>query len=163
MSSPFPGATITLPLSIPLSEGTTLSLFKYDPDTSALVNTGIVGTVDLGGATASFTGVTDFSIFAGFQDVAPPQINSISANPNVLWPANLAVFALGAVRFWQSAHRARAKHVCAIMLAHLRCPCCGYDIRGLPTAPEDGATICPECGCAWKLHESQSPGGQGDD
>ena len=33
----------------------------------------------------------------------------------------------------------------------LRCPHCGYDIRGLPTDPEDGATICPECGCAWQL------------
>jgi hypothetical protein len=68
-----------------------------------------------------------------------------------LWPTNLAVFALSAFKFWQSGRRARAKHVCEIMLRHLRCPHCGYDIRGLLTDPNDGATICPECGCAWKL------------
>jgi len=32
--------------------------------------------------------VTSLSPFAIFQDVVPPEINSISANPNVLWPAN---------------------------------------------------------------------------
>ena len=46
----------------------------------------------------------------------------------VLWPVNLAVFALGAVKFWQSGRRARAKRVCAVMLEHHRCPHCGYDI-----------------------------------
>jgi hypothetical protein len=66
----------------------------------------------------------------------------------VLWPVNLTVFAIGAVQFWRSGRRARAERVCATMLRHLRCPHCGYDIRGLPTAPEDGATVCPECGCA---------------
>ena len=38
----------------------------------------------------------------------------------VFWPTNLGVFALGAVKFWQSARRARAMHVCAIMLKHRR-------------------------------------------
>jgi transcription initiation factor TFIIIB Brf1 subunit/transcription initiation factor TFIIB len=37
------------------------------------------------------------------------------------------------------------------MLKHLRCPHCGYDLRGLAADPEDGATVCPECGCAWRL------------
>jgi hypothetical protein len=69
----------------------------------------------------------------------------------VLWPLNLAVFALGAVQFWRSGRRARAKRIHEIMLRHFRCPHCGYDIRGLPVAPEDGATVCPECGCAWQL------------
>ncbi|MCP4591996.1 MAG: hypothetical protein GY842_14775 [bacterium] len=81
----------------------------------------------------------------------------------VLWPTNLAVFALGAVKFWQSAHRVRTKHVCAIMLKHLRCPHCGYDIRGLPTDPQDGATVCPECGCAWKLGNSGAVRQRGSD
>ena len=75
----------------------------------------------------------------------------------------VALFVISAIMVWRGARRARAKLVCAIMLKHLRCPHCGYDIRGLPTAPEDGATICPECGCAWRLHNSQSPGGRGDD
>jgi hypothetical protein len=39
----------------------------------------------------------------------------------------------------------------AAMLKHFRCPHCGYDLRGLPADPVDGATVCPECGCAWRL------------
>ncbi len=72
----------------------------------------------------------------------------------VLWPVNLAVFALGAIQFWRSGRRARARNICAIMLQHLRCPHCGYDIRGLPASSDDVCTICPECGCAWKLEGS---------
>jgi|GEM_PF-823656 len=86
--------------------------------------------------------------------------SGVDAVEYVLWPTNLAVFALGAVKFWQSARRARAKHVCEIMLAHLRCPYCGYDIRGLPVDPSDGATICPECGCAWRIAATQTPHGE---
>lgn len=36
-----------------------------------------------------------------------------------------------------------------VMLKHWRCPHCGYDMHGLPVHPADGATVCPECGCAW--------------
>jgi hypothetical protein len=77
--------------------------------------------------------------------------SGVDAVERVLWPVNLAVFALGAVQFWRSGRRARAKRVCEVMLAHLRCPHCGYDIRGLPFAPEDHATVCPECGSAWRV------------
>ena len=87
--------------------------------------------------------------------------SGVDALEYVLWPTNLAVFAFGAVKFWQSARRARAGHVCAIMLKHLRCPHCGYDIRGLPTDRKDGATVCPECGCAWRLDDS--PNAKDDD
>ena len=31
------------------------------------------------------------------------------------------------------------------------CPNCGYDLRLLPVDSVDGATVCPECGRAWKL------------
>lgn len=68
----------------------------------------------------------------------------------ILWPVNLAVFALGAFKFWQSGRRARAKNVVSIMLEHRRCPHCGYDLRLLPVDTQDGTTVCPECGCAWK-------------
>jgi hypothetical protein len=37
------------------------------------------------------------------------------------------------------------------MLKHRRCPHCGYDLRLLPIDSNDGATVCPECGCAWSL------------
>ena len=75
----------------------------------------------------------------------------VDAVEYVLWPTNLAIFALGAAKFWTSARRARADRVLDVLLAHRRCPHCGYDIRGLPVHPHDGATTCPECGTAWRL------------
>ncbi len=57
---------------------------------------------------------------------------------------------------WIRLKRARFGNVAAAMLKHSRCPHCGYDLRLLPTDPEDGATVCPECGCAWRL-ESEAP------
>ncbi len=56
---------------------------------------------------------------------------------------------------------ARAKYANRIALAMLEyrcCPHCGYDIRGLPVDPADGATVCPECGCAWTLSASARSG-----
>jgi hypothetical protein len=75
----------------------------------------------------------------------------LDAVERVLWPVNLVLFAFGAVQFWRSGRRGRARLVCATMLEHLRCPHCGYDIRDLPVDPADGTTVCPECGCAWRL------------
>jgi len=74
----------------------------------------------------------------------------------VLWPANLAFFALGAIQFWRSGRRARLQQVHAIMLERRRCPHCGYDLRGLTANPGDHATICPECGSAWRLAEAEA-------
>lgn len=51
---------------------------------------------------------------------------------------------------WRIARRGRCRHICHIMLQHLRCPHCGYDLHRLPTNPKDRATVCPECGCAWQ-------------
>lgn len=34
-----------------------------------------------------------------------------------------------------------------------RCPACGQCIAELPTE-KDGCTLCPECGGAWRLHET---------
>ncbi len=52
---------------------------------------------------------------------------------------------------WYRIKRSRFGKVAAAMLKYLRCPHCGYDMRLLPTDPADGATVCPECGCAWRL------------
>lgn len=52
---------------------------------------------------------------------------------------------------WYGVKRKRFGHVTAVMLRYLRCPYCGYDLRGLPTDPVDDATVCPECGCAWRM------------
>jgi len=52
---------------------------------------------------------------------------------------------------WISLRNARHQQIGKTMLQHRRCPHCGYDLRLLPTDPADGATVCPECGCAWRL------------
>ena len=55
--------------------------------------------------------------------------------------------------FWRAACRSRFHRIRQAMLDHLRCPHCGYDLRGLPADRTDGTTTCPECGCAWGLGE----------
>ncbi len=72
----------------------------------------------------------------------------------------LAVIALASI--WYGFRLTRLRHVRDVLLRHLRCSHCGYDLQGLPTDPEDGVTVCPECGCAWKLDDSQAVGGHGD-
>ncbi len=52
---------------------------------------------------------------------------------------------------WYAIKRKRFGAIAAAMLKSLRCPHCGYDLRLLPVDPADGATVCPECGCAWRL------------
>jgi hypothetical protein len=71
-----------------------------------------------------------------------------------LWPFNLAVFLFSVVMAWRGARRVRSKRVRTVMLRYRRCPHCGYDLRGSPSDPDDGATVCPECGCAWQLDEA---------
>lgn len=59
---------------------------------------------------------------------------------------------------------ARAKYTnraASVILEYRHCPHCGYDIRGLRADPEDGATVCPECGCAWILAERARQRGRG--
>lgn len=62
----------------------------------------------------------------------------------------------GPLVFWLGARRIRLQRTRRTMLKHLRCPHCGYDLRLLPTDPVDGATVCPECGCAWRLEDARS-------
>ncbi|UCG16525.1 MAG: hypothetical protein JSV19_00505 [Phycisphaerales bacterium] len=68
-----------------------------------------------------------------------------------LWIVLLVCFATNVALVWFFSRSGRLQRVCKVMLKHLRCPHCGYDIRGLPTDATDKATICPECGCAWHL------------
>ena len=65
--------------------------------------------------------------------------------------SSLAWFSILPWVFWMRMKWSRRGKVAAAMLKHLRCPHCGYDLRLLPTDPADGATVCPECGCAWQL------------
>ncbi len=73
-------------------------------------------------------------------------------------PVNTAIYVVqivvllgGPVLAFRITRSEYANRVAAVMLRHRHCPHCGYDIRGLPIAPDDGATVCPECGCAWAL------------
>lgn len=75
-------------------------------------------------------------------------LGSLERNVVVILVAN---FALGTCIIWWWARRNRMTRIRTIMLKHLRCPHCGYDIRGLPVDPQDDVTVCPECGCAWLL------------
>jgi hypothetical protein len=64
------------------------------------------------------------------------------------------VFLLGGfLTGWLIGARERLPRIRLVMLKHRRCPHCGYNLRGLPPCPEDNATVCPECGCAWRLDE----------
>jgi predicted RNA-binding Zn-ribbon protein involved in translation (DUF1610 family) len=66
------------------------------------------------------------------------------------------LFVINIVVVWFSSRFVRRKKVSRILLRHSHCPHCGYDLHGLPADEEDGATICPECGCAWRLDTSQT-------
>jgi hypothetical protein len=55
---------------------------------------------------------------------------------------------------WLGMRRSRFGKVTTAMLGHSRCPHCGYDLAALPPDPEDGATVCPECGCAWLVPDA---------
>ncbi len=58
---------------------------------------------------------------------------------------------------WMGTRGVRHQRIARIMLQHLRCPHCGYDLRGLPSDETDSTTVCPECGCAWVVPgESQN-------
>jgi hypothetical protein len=65
----------------------------------------------------------------------------------------------GLLMIWFVSARVRFKRIRKIILKYKRCPHCGYDLRMLPTDPEDGFTVCPECGCAWELNDVQAVGG----
>jgi hypothetical protein len=60
---------------------------------------------------------------------------------------------------WISLRNARHQKIGSVMLQHRRCPHCGYDVRLLPADPADNATVCPECGCAWRLEDDPVAGG----
>jgi hypothetical protein len=71
------------------------------------------------------------------------------------------VFSLYALR--TAARRTFARRAADVMLEYVRCPYCGYNLRLLRADPLDGATVCPECGCAWRLDDHSRSDGERDD
>ncbi|MBL1215954.1 MAG: hypothetical protein D8M59_00495 [Planctomycetes bacterium] len=59
---------------------------------------------------------------------------------------------------WHRARRGRLERIHTVMLRYNVCPHCGYDLHALPPDPSDGATLCPECGCAWFLDSAEQAG-----
>ncbi len=79
---------------------------------------------------------------------------SIQGNPlDVFSLPNITVvnFLFWPMLVWLRARQLRFGKIRKVMLRYQHCPHCGYDISNLVADPNDGATICPECGCAWML------------
>jgi hypothetical protein len=75
---------------------------------------------------------------------------STVTSPAMIGPAVACLFS--AVYFpLIAAREARSRRVHEAMLRHRVCPHCGYGLSGVPADPADGATVCPECACAWDL------------
>jgi len=85
-----------------------------------------------------------------FDTSARRDLVSTITNPVIMVPNVLCCFFVP----WIIARHARTNRMRFAMLKHRRCPHCGYDLRNLPAAPDDGATVCPECGCAWLIDEA---------
>lgn len=62
----------------------------------------------------------------------------------------------GVIVPWIITKQKRMRRASQVMLEHRRCPHCGYSLNGLPSDPADGATVCPECGCAWLLGSGEA-------
>lgn len=113
---PNPGVTLILPLPDYINPGTSIPLYSVDPDTGLLVpmvrtdgagGGPVVGTVNLAGLSATFTGIAHFTIVVGLIpdtievgiDIKPGKdINKVNKiNPNKKGDIDVAV--LGAAGF----------------------------------------------------------------
>ena len=79
---------------------------------------------------------------------------STLTNPAFMAPI-LAGLLSGTYIPWIASRQARWRRLTGAMLKHRICPHCGYGLAGLPVDPSDGATVCPECACAWDLDAAQ--------
>ena len=78
----------------------------------------------------------------------------------VIWTMQLGLCFFLAGFVWMEGKNAMRMRSLRVLLAHRRCAHCGYDLSRSERDPADGATVCPECGCAWNLDESASAGGE---
>jgi ssDNA-binding Zn-finger/Zn-ribbon topoisomerase 1 len=54
-------------------------------------------------------------------------------------------------------NRHSAIGLCELLIYNSRCPKCVFNLARLP-AEQDGCTVCPECGAAWKLPQQNESG-----
>jgi len=79
---------------------------------------------------------------------------STLTNPAFMAPILAGLFS-GTCIPWIASRQARWRRLTGAMLKHRVCPHCGYGLAGVPVDPSDGATVCPECACAWDLDAAQ--------
>ncbi len=79
---------------------------------------------------------------------------STVASPTML-PIFIAAIGGGVVAPWFAMRAKRFERLRGVMLAHRRCPHCGYGIGSVPAT--EGAVICPECAAAWPAGEVGVP------
>ena len=85
---PLPGLTVTLPLQNFLAPATPQSLFRVDPATGTLVpaldssSNPIVGVVDPGGLSATFSGIVQLSTVVGLLPESPALSVQIDVKPD---------------------------------------------------------------------------------
>jgi len=79
---------------------------------------------------------------------------STLTSPAMIGPAVACLFS-GVYLPLFASRQARSRRTIAAMLKHRICPHCGYGLVGSPADPSDGATVCPECACAWDLDAAQ--------
>ncbi|HVZ93429.1 MAG TPA: hypothetical protein VG797_02860 [Phycisphaerales bacterium] len=48
--------------------------------------------------------------------------------------------------------RVEPKRIVRAFLDIPRCPSCAHSLADLAASPDDGCTVCPECGSAWDLN-----------
>lgn len=69
------------------------------------------------------------------------------------WPLSAVMFVIitaCAQVGWRARLRRLHPQIRSTMINHDRCPACGYLLTTLQP-DEDGCTVCPECGAAWRL------------
>ncbi len=101
--------------------------------------------------TIVLVGVGIAALYYFYDSGARRDLVSTLTNPAIMVPNVLCCIFVT----WIAARQGRLKRVRFAMLKHRRCPHCGYNLHGLPTAPEDAATVCPECGCAWLIDDTE--------
>ena len=91
--------------------------------------------------------VVYFSYFSTWKGLDPVRI--------VIYLIQFIVIVSGPLIAYRLARGSYAHRIAPVMLKYSLCPHCGYDLRLLPASPNDGATTCPECGCAWLIGDAE--------
>lgn len=88
--------------------------------------------------------------------VVAPWCVAVLANGSPFWITCGIVFGFVLLIVGASiCSRAYAHNERLVVAGLCGCPACFYDLEDVP-ATEDGCTLCPECGAAWRLGDSHA-------